>query len=262
MLTVMSFNILDGGEGHGEQRLAAAVEIIEQQRPDVLVLCECNGFEANGFERMYGVERRLGMRGSLAQAETGYHVAVFAREAGWVSAKPLRGFYHAALRVTLAIAGEPLTVVAAHLCPFSAQIRLGESEILANEAKPGERVLLMGDLNALSALDDTRDALNAMSPHRRARHRGTTGQADTRALEVLMAAGFVDLADRLGTREFTYPTALREELNKPRIRIDYILATPPLADRAKQFSVVRGDTADLASDHHAVVAKLEGPDLP
>jgi endonuclease/exonuclease/phosphatase family metal-dependent hydrolase len=69
-----------------------------------------------------------------------------------------------------------------------------------------------------------------------------------------MAAGFADLADRSGTREFTYPTALREELNKPRIRIDYILATAPLADRATQFSVMRGATAERASDHYAVVA--------
>jgi endonuclease/exonuclease/phosphatase family metal-dependent hydrolase len=254
MLTVMSFNILDGGLSYGEGRLDGVIEIVNQQRPDVLVLCECNGFELSGSERLYEVERRVGMRGSLALATTGYHVAAFARDATWVSAKPLKGFYHAALRVKLVVAGEPLTVVGAHLCPFSAQMRLAEAEILAYEAKEDECVLLMGDLNALSSLDDTREALSAMSPQRRARHRGTTGQADTRALEVLMAAGFADLADRSGTREFTYPTALREELNKPRIRIDYILATAPLADRATQFSVMRGATAERASDHYAVVA--------
>jgi endonuclease/exonuclease/phosphatase family metal-dependent hydrolase len=256
MLTAMSFNILDGAEGYGEGRWEAMVELVEQQRPDVLVLCECNGFEADGSAKRYELERRVGMRGSLSLAATGYHVGIFARDARWVSAKPLRGFYHAALRVQLLIAGEPLTVVAAHLCPFSAQVRLGEAEILAYDAKPHERVLLMGDLNSLSALDDTRDAFNAMSPHRRSRHRGTTGQADTRALEALMAAGFVDLADRLAVREYTYPTALREELSKPRVRIDYALATPSLADRTTQFSVVRGPTAERASDHYAVVVKV------
>lgn len=256
MLTVMSFNILDGALGYGEGRLDAGIELVMQHRPDVLALCECNGFEQGGSLRVFELERRLGMRGSLALAKTGYHVGIFARDASWIVAKPLEGFYHAALRVKLQIAGEPLTVIAAHLCPFSAQLRLGEAEILAYEAKPDERVVLMGDLNALSPLDDTNEALTAMSPQRRARHRGTSGQADTRALEALMAAGFVDLADRLSPREFTYPTALREELNKPRIRIDYILATPPLAERASQFSVVRGATAERASDHYAVVAKL------
>jgi endonuclease/exonuclease/phosphatase family metal-dependent hydrolase len=260
MLTVMSFNILDGAVGYGPStgsgRWEAIVDIVSQERPDVLVLCECNGFDSDGSARLYQMEQRTGLRGNLALAATGYHVGIFARNARWIYAKPLLGFYHAALRVKLEIAGEPLTVVGAHLCPFSAQLRLGEAEILAYDAKPDERVLLMGDLNALSPLDDTGEALNAMSPQRRARHRGTSGQADTRALEALMAAGFVDLADRLGTREYTYPTALREELSKPRVRIDYALATAPLAERATQFSVIRGPTAERASDHYAVVAKI------
>jgi endonuclease/exonuclease/phosphatase family metal-dependent hydrolase len=256
MLTVMSFNILDGALGYGEARWEAILLLVEEQRPDVLVLCECNGFEAGGATQLQELERRLGLRGSLALAATGYHVGIFARDAHWISAKPLHGFYHAALRAKLLIAGEPLTVVGAHLCPFSAQIRLGEAEILANDAKPDERVLLLGDLNALSPLDDTREALSAMSPHRRARHRGITGQADTRSLEALMAAGFVDLADRLGVREFTYPTSLREELSKPRVRIDYALATPSLAERATQFTVVRGPTAERASDHYGIVVKI------
>lgn len=257
MFTAMSFNILDGAEGHGEGRFEAIIGVIKQQQPDVLVLCECNGFERAGSARLYQLEQRTGLRGSLALATTGYHVGVFAREATWVSAKPLEGFYHAALRVRLQFAGQPLSVVGAHLCPFGAQCRLGEAEILANEAKPEEPVLLMGDLNALSPLDETTQAMAAMSPHRKARHRGRSGQADTRAVELLMEAGFVDTADKVQVREMTYPTSLRAQLGKPPVRIDYVLSTPQLAQRVTSFSVVRGELTERASDHYPVVAQFE-----
>jgi exodeoxyribonuclease-3 len=184
-------------------------------------------------------------------------VGVFAREAAWVSAKPLTGFYHAALQVRLQFAGAPLSVVGAHLCPFGAQNRLAEAEILANEAKPDEPVLLMGDLNALSPLDETTQTLAAMSPHRKARHRGRSGQADTRAVELLMEAGFIDVADRLQVREMTYPTSLRAQLGKPPVRIDYVLSSAQLAQRARSFRVVLGEQAERASDHYAVVAEFE-----
>ena len=49
-------------------------------QPDVLVLQECNGFELDGFRTLYAVERELGMRGVLGQAQSGFHVALFVRD--------------------------------------------------------------------------------------------------------------------------------------------------------------------------------------
>ncbi|HTM44341.1 MAG TPA: endonuclease/exonuclease/phosphatase family protein [Polyangiaceae bacterium] len=258
----MSFNILDGAEGTGPEntstvRLDAIVELIESQKPDLLVLCECNGFEQHGSRRLHEVEQHLGMQGSMAVAATGYHVAIFARDATWVSAKPLHGFYHAALRAKLVMQGEPVTVVGAHLCPFSAQLRLVEAEILANEARADERVILMGDLNSLSPLDDTREILDAMPPRYQVRHRGASEHADTRALEVLMKAGFIDLADRHDAREYTCSTSLVPAPSKSPLRIDYILATPLLARHSQSFAVCRGPVAEQASDHYAVVAAFD-----
>jgi exodeoxyribonuclease-3 len=265
MLTAMVYNILEGGLGYGADRMSRIIEVVRAAHPDVLVVCEANGFERDGHKRLYAFEHETGMRGVVALAPTGFHVAVFARGGRFIEAKPLPGFYHAALRLDLELGGERLRVVGAHLCPFSPSTRLLEAEILANEARDDEATLLMGDLNSLSPLDDHEGLLASLTPRRRTRHACVSAEpasegepklsVDTRALGVLAAAGFSDTG-RSSRPRATYPTALRAEPGKPGMRIDYVLASPPLAQRLEGAEVPDHGAVETASDHRPLVARF------
>ena len=41
------------------------------------------------------------------------------------------------------------------------------------------------------------------------------------------------------------------------MRLDYVLASAPLAARARDMRVVRGDETEFASDHYPVTATLD-----
>lgn len=260
-MRVMTYNILTGGvDEDGTDRFEPLVTLIRQQQPDVLALNECNNFERDGYRRFYAFERALGMRGMLGVASSGFHVAVFARNAEFVQHEVMSDWVqHAILRVKLRIKGEPFTAVSAHLCPFGGEIRLSEAQYLAGSTRDHEKVLVAGDLNALSPHDVTHYEPEVWSPRRRARHWLPGGDGlDTRAIALMEDAGLVDLARR-GRLPFT-PTALtplRAADQSPyHVRIDYLFATPSLAAGLQSIEVVRGELADVASDHYAVVADV------
>jgi exodeoxyribonuclease III len=81
---------------------------------------------------------------------------------------------------------------------------------------------------------------------------------DTRAIAVLSAAGFVDLWPRLGAGDGrTAPTSEGGGAEFSGMRLDYVLATRPAAERARRARVIRGGAAERASDHYPVVVEFD-----
>ncbi len=235
------------------------MDVVRGEAPDILTLNECNHFERDGYRRFYAFERALGMRGLLGLAPSGFHVAVFARNAQFVHHELTADWVqHAILRVDMLHDGRPLTVVSAHLCPFGGEIRLNEAQFLAGSARDDERVLIAGDMNALSPHDVHHYDPSTWAPRRRARHAlPVGGPLDTRAIEVFEHAGLVDLAHKHAL-EFS-PTALtplRAGSSRYEVRIDYLFATPALAEGVHSVRTIRGPKADYASDHYPVVADM------
>jgi endonuclease/exonuclease/phosphatase family metal-dependent hydrolase len=78
-MRVMSWNTLYGGrDSTDDRRFKLQRQVIGEIAPDILLLQECKGFEAEGNKRLYEVERELGMRGFLANApNTGQNTAIF-----------------------------------------------------------------------------------------------------------------------------------------------------------------------------------------
>ena len=113
----MTYNVLTGGRDGGEAgggRLGLLVETIRAVSPDVLVLKECNGFEQNGYRTLYQLEAELGMRGVLAEADTGFHVALFHRAGRLLETQLLRReVHHAVLAATLEVGGTRLKIIGA-----------------------------------------------------------------------------------------------------------------------------------------------------
>lgn len=251
----MTYNILKGGQ----TRLPELLEIIAEQRPDVLALQECNDFDRDGEARLREVQRALGMQGVLGRSSSGYHVALLLRDATWeLTHRSGARFARAWAGAVVQVAGLRLQAISVHLNPHEPPARLREVEQLTALLSPELPTLIMGDFNAVSARDVPRMQPGQWAPRFRARHLTADGQRlDTRALRRLEEAGLVDLAAAHQPQPaLTRPTALYAHRNMPAQRLDYIFATPDLAGRVQRVAVLDDPRTQRASDHLPVVADV------
>src|SRR6266545_3907661 len=101
--------------------------------------------------------------------------------------------------------------------------------------------------------------LRALDPQFRGRHlrRGTV---DTRAVAVLAEAGLVDLFRRAGDPagpDHTAPTTDGGGTEFSRMRLDYVLGTPGIAELTRDCRIISGGDAENASDHYPVLAEFD-----
>ncbi|MEQ4304109.1 endonuclease/exonuclease/phosphatase family protein [Plantactinospora sp. B6F1] len=270
----MTYNIKNGGrDGADPGRLDLVLQVVAEQRPDVLALQELRGLRRDR-DRFDTLARRLGMRGYLAGGWFGQPVAVLVRPpvAPVVVAPVRRPFHHGAQRVVLDTDRGPLTVLSTHLHPYSGWRRLREAGWLVGAASRGgadrrrlpERlVLLAGDLNTLDPGGRHDERIGRLPPEYRKRHLMPDGvTVDTRAVAALYRAGFVDLfrpAGPAGSAEppHTVPTSAGGGVEFTAMRLDYLLGTPPLARLAHPPRVVTGGAAESASDHYPLVVEFD-----
>ncbi|MFD5140596.1 endonuclease/exonuclease/phosphatase family protein [Streptomyces sp. NPDC058378] len=261
----MSYNVLNGGrDGASDKRWQTAVEVIRAAGPDVLLVQEARGFDADGGRTLFAAEDDLGMRGLLALApRTGQHTAVFFRP----GIRPLRfdpdsaHFHHALAQATLAVPGfdRPVTVASIHLSPLSPALRAAEVGWLAALAAPGTYAVVAGDANSLAPGDPEPADWAALPAHFRVRYLApaTGGQepvADRSALAFLHAAGFTDAAaahGRAGTP--TVPAAGFPEAEFVPFRSDHVLLSPALTPALTGYRVLDDERTNAASDHLPVL---------
>lgn len=266
-LTVLTYNTLFAGrDGDNDRRAQAQVALINDVRPDVFLMQEARGFEANGSAWLYALETQIGMRGFLAVApRTGQNVAIFIRE----PLRPVRfeadsaHFHHALATLTVALPGRSrqVTFISAHLCPNGPEVRRREAAYLAVHAAPDKFTLLAGDFNSASPHDPEPEDFQALPAHHRARYLAADlRSADRSVLTHLEAAGWVDLGQQLDPAKVpTVPTKGFHGTEFPTMRCDYLLASKALAQGARHYEVLRAPATDTASDHYPVVARFTLP---
>ncbi|MFC4021964.1 endonuclease/exonuclease/phosphatase family protein [Micromonospora sp. GCM10011542] len=263
MLRVMTWNVRTGGQDRGgPDRRDLLVEVITEQRPDVLLLQELRGFDRAGVLDEFAA--RLGMRPYLAGSCFGQPVAALVRPPlRTTAAGPVRRpWHHAAVRVVVASDAGPLTVLGAHLNPYSGAWRRIEAGWLAAAFRraPGHLALLGGDLNTLDPDTDHTARIDRLPLAYRRRHLRRDGRtADTRATARLLADGLVDLYRAAGGPDegLTAPTGHGGGGEFSGMRLDYLFGTPALAERVRDCRVVRDGVVDRASDHYPVLAELD-----
>ena len=256
-LRFLTWNIRTGGSGG---RLDAVVSLLQRERPDLLTLQELRGFPGS---RMRQVAGALGMTPFLGPSVFGQAVAVLVRPplriVGW-SAVRWR-LHHAAAAVRVPTTAGQLTVVSTHLNPFSPYRRMREARFLAARHRPAKGpVVIAGDLNALDPGTDHTARLATLSRPYARRHLAADGGADTRAIAAFRDAGFVDLWPVAGEGDgLTVPTTQGggHEFSTAGMRLDYLLASGPVADRAAHARVLRGAEAEYASDHYPLAVQLD-----
>lgn len=267
-LIVLTYNTLFAGrDGLDDRRARAQVDVIRELTPDVFMMQEAKGFDANGGALLHSLEALIAMRGFLAVApRTGQNVAIFVRE----SLRPVSfdadgaHFHHALATLKVAFPKSPrrLTLICAHLCPNGHIVRRREAAYLAVQAAPESYTLLTGDFNSASPHDPEPEGFDRLPAHHRARYLADDLRtADRSVLAHLESAGWVDVGHMLAVSSVpTVPSRGFSGTEFAVMRCDYVLASKALAACAKSYQVIRTPMTDMASDHYPVLATFDVPE--
>jgi len=258
-MKIISYNLLEGARETGDE----LVEFISGHAPDVVCLQEANGWDEEGQRRAREFAERVDLPYYvLGRSNTPFHLVTYSRTPFTESAVHTDGFWHSAVRVVVPFADDVLHVWNLHLYPFDEAGRLEETErvlsLMADEAsaRPDRRIVAMGDLNSLSAVDEYPTDLVADL-----RGKGVTKFGDaalrTDVMTRFTGGGLVDVAHALGTNEWTVPTPVNTDADHAdRLRLDYLLADEGTARLVTSAVVARDGRTDRISDHYPLVITL------
>jgi exodeoxyribonuclease III len=252
---LVSYNILDGGEGRADP----LAEVIEAQRPDLVALVEADN--AAVVERIAG---RLKMEFILATGRR-HGAAILSR---WpilesVNHSLLREeFSDCVLEATVETPqGKQWTLAAVHLHP---RARLEDEakrnreidqilDIFSAHRKENRPHLLAGDFNANSpvqAIDPDK-----CKPRTREDIAANGGELPRSAIQKLLDAGYIDslqalhgtAAGKIGSFTTQYPGQ----------RVDYIFTHGITPDQLTEARIEQDRLAQFASDHFPVVVEID-----
>lgn len=267
MIKVVTWNLLFGGrddEGHGDDtRWRRQADLLRDLAPDVLLLQECNLWDARGFARLHQAVYDTGMaRGVLAEANATtaghkFHTAILVSPQVRLLSHgaDTHRYHHVCGWAHLGVDGldRPLELRNIHLDPFDGDRRLSEVKPFEVLAAPGRLAIVAGDANTVPpSFPEEALRLTEVPAHIRGGWvldpQADPPVADRRALAFLAAAGFADTADLFGAGMI--PTAER--------RCDVIYTSPAATGSVKGYRVVTeaGRLGEL-SDHHPVEVLID-----
>jgi len=237
-------------------RESELLKLLEDEKPDVAMVQETKATREQLPDTLHGLMALPAYHG-VWHGSAGYSgVGVLLRKDVFERPRDAHPPFDLETRVVEAHtkrAGEPITLVTMYVPnggkDFDAKMKFLRA--LAEYPKSlvssgGERAIIAGDLNVARADVDV---------HRSQRKPGLIGQrAEERELfEKCLSNGLVDVCRALAPDDkglFTWWPYWRDSRNRNvGWRIDYVLATPPLAERAKEMRVMR----DFGTSDHAPV---------
>lgn len=251
---LVSYNILDGGEGRADP----LAEVIEAQRPDIVVLVEADVPAV--VERIAG---RLKMDFVIGEGRKhGGAILARGRIVESINHSILREeFSDLVLEATVNAAGGEWAVAGVHLHP---RARLEDErrrereiaeilQIFSEHRAGGKPHLLAGDFNANSPVQQV------VAEHCKARTReemaANGGVLPRTAVGRLLDAGYLDtLHSVLGAEAGRIGSFTTQE---PGQRVDYIFSFGIDAGRLRQAKVEQDRLAKYASDHFPVMVEIE-----
>lgn len=245
-MRLLTYNLLEGAL---PDRLPKALRVIKSAHADVVAIQEARYWRRNHREIFQRVARDLRMRGVLFRANSGFDLAVFSRFP--ILRHENYGldtvFLHTAGAVDLKTPrGAVLTLFAAHLRP-EYRFRMREVRLLLQWMRPYRTkwCALCGDLNSLTEGDYLAQQYVRPGSELRLGPQGT--------IAAIRRAKWVDC---FRTRNPRLP-GLTLGTGRRVARVDYVFASPPLAERLTGCRVLSHPEARAASDHSPVWAEFE-----
>ncbi len=262
-LKVINYNIWNGFDwGAASESRQLLIETMQERDPDVVALqelCKFNGKKLQTLAEAYGHAYSALLKSS------GYPVGITSKYPIEVVKRKTFGLWHGFLHVNI----QGVHYVVVHLSPAESAYRKKEADYiidyLAKETTAETPVILLGDFNAHAQTDEeallTRPELLAQyqagdvgKPEDK--HNLYNNSYDFRIIETFTEAGYQDaayLANPGVTNQWTFPTPmLGEKYQGDRVgeRIDYQLASAPLAEHVTHAEIIMNETTERVSDHY------------
>ncbi len=271
-LKVISYNILNGFDwGKDTNREDKLASWINKQKPDVVALQELCGFTQEKLEQF---AKKWGHNYAIILKTEGYPVGLSSNKPIELKEKLREGLWHGMLHCKTW--NTDFFVV--HLSPSDWKFRRQEAEIITQRIEKSctetDPYIVLGDFNAVSPFD--RD-YNLKNPYQLERMRKgdekskkyknlRDGDFDYSVISKFLSVPLTDVCLNFidPNKRTTCPTPINvpkwlsaEEMKITRSRIDYILASSPLATKCINAKIFNGDENYYLSDHYPVMAEFE-----
>lgn len=263
-LNVITYNIWNGFTG-AKGSEAKAVNWIQGHNPDVVALQELVGFSQDRLEKL---AKQWQHEHAVILKEGGYPVGITSNTPIEIIEKKVKGMHHGFLHAKTA--NTHFFVV--HLSPFRWEVRHEEANTILKRAVPlmkaGDRVVLLGDFNAVSPMDKKRiESLpkllaNSIASDTQHKHVENLkdGKFDYETIQAFLDAGFIDVChdQAAGTLllDGSFPTKVFDNELTLR-RIDFIFTTENLAKQCVAVDIPREGVTNEISDHYPVIAQFK-----
>ncbi|GAB3655900.1 hypothetical protein GCM10028791_27360 [Echinicola sediminis] len=267
-IKVLSYNIWNGYDwGKDSLRRTQVLKWIDSRNTDIVAFQELCGYSD---EKLTADAKYIGHEHSVLLKTSGYSVGVSSKYPIKIKERIFDNMHHGALHCEI----NGIQVFVVHLSPFSWEKRQTEADELLSRIKGlianGEDVLVCGDFNALSPVDqnwysDNKELLDrdlqSDQQHEHVKNQ-RMGLHDYSAMGKFLGAGLYDGIPAFvqnGKQRISNPTLVfaknkreEEDLIKHGVRIDFILSSYGLANKCVSAEIInQGETIRL-SDHYPV----------
>ncbi|NND31013.1 MAG: endonuclease/exonuclease/phosphatase family protein [Saprospiraceae bacterium] len=268
-IRVMSYNILTGFDwGKDSSREASLVSWVKDQNADVIALQELCDFNQQKLELL---AKKWNHNYAVILKEGGYPVGLTSNKPIELMERVLEGLWHGMLHCKTW--GIDFYVV--HLSPADWQFRKEETGIIAERIVRGsvsnDKYIVLGDFNAHSPFDGDFDIKYPYQLERARRgdlknekyKNLRNGLFDYSVMASFLSLPLTDVCQRFVSLDdrTTCPTPInvpewltREEMQKTKSRIDYILVSPTLEQFCTGAYIFNGEPTQYLSDHYPIVA--------
>lgn len=229
---------------------------MREQAPDIVALQELNDYNAAQLEED---ARQWGHSHSVLLKQDGFPTGLTSRFPIRDVQLSLDGFHHGLLRATI----NDIYFYVIHLHPSNWQFRQQEMHLILadiDSLPDNASIILVGDFNTFSRHDSLFYAHGRLEPFFLARDSEfaeknlKNGSLDYSVLDRLMNAGFVDLEFYKRGEDYQFTGSFPTKIEKSgddgsQRRLDYVFATPNLAERLDRANIVADEQTWLLSDH-------------
>lgn len=250
----LTYNILNGGKA-GIQLIKA---VIAKENPDYVTISEANTFAKSKSKLLKEIasDLKYPYYEVALSGEYNYHVAVLSR-LKFKKVLQIKPLMRAGIITIVDSPIGELSIISTHLTPYTEDLRLPEVDLIVKTQKPYQNKILMGDMNSLSRYDGYKEEMIKSFNEMQLKKFTTAGRLRFDAVGKLELNGYNDTALLFKkNKEYTVPTSLNEYQAHSNMRLDYIFVSKSLIENVKDYSVVKNNLTDKASDHYPVVVVL------